>query len=221
MEIIIVGGGETIHFLAKSFMSKGYSVTIINGDEEYSKSLARTLKVKVVLGDGTKPYILEDAGAARADMVIALTPKDPDNLVICQLASKTFRVERTFALVNDPMNVEIFKKLGVGTAISTADIISSLIEQRVAVEDITSLIPLEEGKVSIMEIEINGGYPVVGKSLSEIAVPKDAVIGCVIRDRMAVIPRGNTRILKDDKLVVILLPSVQSEVLKILRGRID
>jgi len=221
MNVIIIGGGKKLHFLTKSFVSKGYNTTIINNDPDYSKKLARTHEVKVLYGDGTKPYILEDAGAAYADMVIALTPKDPDNLVICQLAQKKFKVRKTFAIVNDPQNIDIFKKIGVDTVISTADIISSLIEQKVFIEDITNLIPIEEGKVTLMEIEVNEQYPVINKKLSEISLVEDAIIGCMIRNGRAVIPRGNTEIMLHDKLVVLSLPKVQSEVLKIIRGRMD
>jgi trk system potassium uptake protein TrkA len=222
MNIIIVGGGKEVHFLTKSFLSKGFNVTIVNNNEEYCRKLARIHeKAKIVYGDGTKPYVLEDAGAAYSKMVIALTPKDPDNLVICQIAEKMFKVAKTFAVVNDPKNIHIFKKLGVDTVISTADIISSLIEQKLSVDDITNLIPIEEGKVAIMELEMNSDYPIIGHKLSEIDIPKDAIIGCIIRNGGAVIPRGDTIITEKDKLIILSLPRVQSDVLKVIRGRID
>ncbi|MFO7929087.1 MAG: TrkA family potassium uptake protein, partial [Candidatus Humimicrobiaceae bacterium] len=125
MNIIIVGGGKKIHFLTKSFISKGHNVTVINDDREFCRKLAKRYSAKIVNGNGTKPYILEDAEVTAADLVITLTPKDQDNLVICQLASKLFGVEKTLALVNDPENIEVFDKLGVDTTISTPGIISS------------------------------------------------------------------------------------------------
>ncbi|WZL72025.1 NAD-binding protein [Clostridiaceae bacterium 35-E11] len=221
MNIIIVGGGKEVHFLTKSFISKGYSVTIVNNDEEYCKKLARMHRANIVFGDGTRPYILEDVGVAYADMVIALTPKDPDNLVICQIAEKIYEVKRTFAVVNDPKNIEIFKKLGVDTVISTSNIISSLIEQKVSIDDINNLMPIEEGKLAIMEIEISTSNININKKLSEISLPKDSIVGCIIRDGSAIIPRGDTTINEDDKLIILSLPLVQSDVLKIIRGRVD
>ncbi|MEW9124793.1 MAG: NAD-binding protein [Thermotaleaceae bacterium] len=221
MNIIIVGGGKQVHFLTKSFISKGYTVTIINNDEEYCKKLARMHRATIVHGDGTKPYILEDAGAAYADIVIALTLNDPDNLVICQVADKIFKVRKTFSMVNDPKNIEIFKKLGVNNVISTSDIISSFIEQKLSIEDITNLIPIEEGKVAAMEIEIGENFPVIGQKLSDIDFPKEAVVGCITRNGDAVIPRGDTMIEFGDKMVILCLPIVQSEVLRTIRGRID
>ncbi len=221
MNIIIVGGGKEVHFLTKSFVSKGYNVTIVNNDEEYCKRLARLHRADVVYGDGTKPYILEDAGVAYSNMVIALTPKDPDNLVICQIAEKIYEVKKTFAIVNDPKNIEIFKQLGVDTVISTSNIISSLIEQKVSVDDINNLIPIEEGKLAIMEVEINNGNKNIHKKLSEISLPKESIVGCIIRNSGAIIPRGDTSIEVGDKLVILSLPMVQSDVLKIIRGRVD
>ncbi|MGF7059009.1 potassium channel family protein [Brassicibacter mesophilus] len=222
MNIIIVGGGKEVHFLTKSFVSKGYNVTIVNSDEEYCRKLARIhSRANIVHGDGTKPYILEDAGAAYSNIVIALTPKDADNLVVCQVSEMIFKVKKTFAIVNDPKNIQIFKRLGVDTVVSTANIISSLIEQKISVDDITNLIPIEEGKVAIMEIEINDSFPILGQKLSEIELPKDSIVGCIIRSGNAVIPRGNTVIMNEDKLIILSLPVVQSETLRIIRGRID
>lgn len=221
MNIIIVGGGKQVHFLTKSFISKGYNVTIINNDERYCRKLARMHKANIVLGDGTKPYILEDAGAAYSAMVIALTTDDPDNLVICQIAEKMFKVQKTFAMVNDPKNIDIFRKLGVQNVISTADIISSFIEQKISIDDITNLFPIEEGKVTAMEIEINKQFPIVNKSLSQITLPKDTIVGCIIRGKEAIIPRGDTIIKEQDKLIILCLPMIQSETLKVIRGRID
>ena len=221
MKIIIVGGGNNVYFLTKIFISKGYNVTIINSDKEECVKLARIYNIVTVNGDATKPYILEDAGVAYTDLVIALTSKDQSNLVICQLAEKIFKVSRTFAVVNDPNNVDIFKELGVDTVISTTDIISSLIEQRISIEDIINLIPMEEGKVINLEVEILEDSPVINNKLKDLSMPEDSTIGCIIRNDKPVIPNGDTIILLNDKLIIICLPKVQSNVLKSITGRIE
>lgn len=222
MQIILVGGGKEIHYLTKSFIDKGNKVTIVNNNKEYCRELARQhAAAMIVHGDGTKPFILKDAGADYANMLIALTQKDQDNLVICQIAQKRFKVKKTAAVVNNPENIKTFKKLGIDIVISTTNIISSIIEQRIALEDITNIVPIEEGDVSIIEVEVGEGYPVVGKMLSQIDIPKDSLIGCIVRDKKSLIPRGDTVIHKNDKLVLITLTEAQSDVLKIVRGRID
>jgi len=221
MRVIIVGGGKIVHFLTKSFVSKGYNVTIIHEDKEYCDRLAKKHPATVICGDGTKPETLEDAEAAYASAVIAVTLNDPENLVICQVAQKLYHVSKTFAIVNDPRNIEVFKKLGVTAVISTAQIISSLIEQKVFLEEIVNLVPIEEGKVALLELEVKEEYPIVNKILSELNLTTDAVIGCILRNDEAIIPRGDTEIMLGDKLVVLTLPRSQSIVLKALSGKVD
>lgn len=222
MRIIIVGGGKIVHFLTKSFASKGYDVSIIHNDEKYCQKLARKHPDTVVIhGSGTNPQVLEDAGAAYTNAIIAVTLNDPENLVVCQVAQNLYQVEKTFAMVNDPMNVEIFKKLGVTTVISTAQIISSMIEQKVFLEDIVNLTPIEDGKVAIVELEIQKDYPVLNKTLAELDINKDAIVGCILRNEEAIIPRGDTKIQEGDKLIILTLPRSQSYILKVLSGRVD
>lgn len=219
MNVFIIGGGKKVYFMAKSFISKGYNVTIINNDKEYCKKTARQVKATVVYGDGTKIKILEDAEIRYADIVLALTPKDSDNLIICQTADKVFNIKKTFSLVNDPKNVELFKKLGVETVISTSLIISAIIEQKVSVDDINTLFSLDEGNITVMEIEINETDPATGKILKELKMPEDSIISYIIRKNgEKIIPRGETMITGGDNLIILSLPIVQSKVLKVLKG---
>ncbi|MDO4589416.1 MAG: TrkA family potassium uptake protein [Fusobacterium sp.] len=221
MNIIIAGEGKEIHFLIKSFTSKGHEVIVINKDEETCKKIARIHEtITVVCGDPTKLDILNDSGIVYADMIIALTSQDPDNLIICQTAKNIFNVRKTFSIVNDPENVEIFKQLGLDTVISTTDIISRMIEEKISLEEITNLLSVEEGKVSIFEIVMVEDNPVINKKLSEINLPNDAIISCILRGSDAIIPRGNTTILAGDKLIILSLPAVQADILKVLKGSI-
>jgi trk system potassium uptake protein len=218
MKIIIVGGGMKVHFLAKSFISKGYDITIINEDIEYCKKLSRNHQANVVNGDGSLPEILEDAGIEYTDAVIAVTPDDPTNLVICQLASKLYEVPKTLSIANDPNNIGIFKKLGVNTVISTADIISSLIEQRVLIDDLIELMPIEGGKVSMMELEMHPGYPAVGKRMLDLNFPEGAIVSCILRGDDVIIPFGKTTVQEHDRLIILYKPPVQPKVFKALSG---
>jgi trk system potassium uptake protein TrkA len=149
--------------------------------------------------------------------VLAITPNDQDNLVICQLASLQFGVPRAVALANDPDNAEIFQNLGV-SAFSTTPIVGSLIEQRASIEQINNLLPVAEGKVNVTEIALDAGFPVAGRLLKEIELPENALVAVVIRDNQPIVPRGATRLLAGDRVVLITLPENHGPVLKAFTG---
>ncbi|MFZ2147896.1 MAG: NAD-binding protein [Sedimentisphaerales bacterium] len=218
MNTLIIGGGKIVYFLAKAFFSKGYNVTIINRRKEECSRLAKQLKATVVFGNATNPLILKEAQTSSMDAVLAVTPNDEDNLVICQLAKLNFGVQRTLALVNDPDNEQVFRQLGVTTAFSTTRMISSLIEQRARFEEIVGLFSVAEGKVNVTEVALTKNSPVLGKSLMEINLPVDCLIACILRDNNPVIPRGATTLCTNDRLVLITLPEKHGPVLKLLTG---
>jgi trk/ktr system potassium uptake protein len=217
MKVLIVGGGKALYFLCRNFTAKGYETVIINRDRVECVQLARQLSALVVCGDGSDAAVLKEAGAMGADVVLAITPNDQDNLIICQLASIQFGVPRAIALANDPDNAEIFEKLGVA-AFSTTHIVGSLIEQRAALEQITNLLPVGEGRVNVTEIMLDADSPVAGKLLKDIALPENALVAVVIRDGRPIVPRGTNRLLAGDRLVLITLPENHGPVLKSFTG---
>lgn len=217
MKVLIVGGGKTLYYICRNFTAKGYKVVIINRNREECLQLARQLIATVIHGDGSDAEILEEAGAMGADAVLAITPNDQDNLVICQLASLKFGVPRTIALANDPDNVEVFEKLGV-SAFSTTHIVGSLIEQRASLEQVLNLLPVGEGRVNVTEIVLDGDSPVAGKFLKDIHLPKNALIAVVIRDNRPIVPRGENDLKEGDRVVLITLPENHGPVLKVFTG---
>lgn len=218
MNTLIIGGGKVVYFLAKAFLSKGYGVTIINRKKDECSRLARQLKATVVFGNATDPQVLKEAKVSLMDAVLAVTPNDEDNLVICQLAKLNFSVDKTLALVNDPDNEQVFQQLGVTTAFSTTRMISSLIEQRAGFEEIVGLFSVAKGKVNVTEVALTEDSPVLGKSLVEIHLPADCLIACIVRNDEPLIPRGATTLAAGDRLVLITLPENHGPVLKLLTG---
>ena len=216
MKIVIVGGGKKVDFLANSLLSKGHEITIINNTAGDCRDLSRSHKANVVCGDGSKPYILEDAEVACYDLMLALTPFDADNLVICQLAKKVFGIKRAFATVNNPENVEVFKKLGINTVVSATYILSEIIEQMASVHQLANYLPLENGKVQLLEVSVKKEYGISGKQIADIGFPEDAIVGCIIRGGNVIIPKGRTEIRTDDKLIILINSDSQSKVLECL-----
>lgn len=214
MKIIIVGGGKTLYFLCRSFVSKGYQVVIINRNQEESIQISRELKATVIKGDASDFKTLEEAQARTADTILAITPNDQDNLIICQMAQMRFGVTKAIALANDPDNKEIFEELGV-SAFSTTEIIGNLIEQKASLEQVLNMLPIGEGKVNITEIAVNNKSIVLGKKLKDIVLPSGTLVAVIIRDEKPIIPNGNDDILENDKVLVITQPINHDEVIRL------
>lgn len=218
MRVILIGGGKTIYFLARQFISKGYHVTLINREADEAANLSRQIKAVVVLGDGSDPVILEEAGARRADVVLALTGHDEDNLVACQLARQMYGVPRTVALVNDPENEAVFRQLGVTVAFSATRIIATLIEEQTGFEEIANLFPVAEGKITVSEVTVDADAPALGKSLQGLNLPEGVLVAGILRNGEAIVPRGTSRIELDDRLILVGQPENYGAALRALVG---
>lgn len=218
MRVILIGGSKTVYFLARQFVRRRYHVTIINRDPICSHELAQQTKATVVLGEGTDVHRLEEAGARQADVLLALTSHDQDNLIACQIAQKRFGVPRTIAMVNDPDNEEVFKKLGVDVAFSATRIIGSIIEQETGFEDITALMPLANGRINISDVRLDEDSPAIGKTLLELELTENSLVACIIRDDEVIVPRGATRLQVNDHLILISHPEHQTQDLQVLCG---
>jgi trk system potassium uptake protein TrkA len=201
--ILLVGGYRKTISLINSLIKKGYKVTVINDDYEKCLHLAKIQGINVINGDGTKPFILEEAEANCANIAIALTNDDASNLIISELCKKKHHVPKTVALVSDPNKTEFFHKMGVDSVVCAISVITNIIEQNAIIEQISNSIPIGDGRVGITEIIIDDFSPVLGKKLWEIDLPREAIIGCILRGDITIIPRGDTRINSGDTLVLI------------------
>ena len=222
MRVILIGGGETIetiYFLSRLFARRGYRVTVVNPDPDEARMLSRQVKATVIVGDGSDPDVLEEAGARRADVVLSLTPHDPDNLVACQVAQRLYSVPRTMALVNDPDNEQVFRQLGITEVFSATRVIGSLIEEQTVFDEIVHLFPAAEGQLHVSELALDEGAPAAGKSLAELNLPQDSLVAAIIRDGQVIVPRGQDRLQVADRLILIAVPENQEEVFCLLTGK--
>lgn len=219
MKIMLVGGRQKANFLTKSLNAKRHKVTIVNEDYEWCKFLSNTHMVPTVEGDGTKPFILEDAGAAEMDTIIALSNIDATNLIVCEIAKKQFHVKNTIAVVNDPKNVQVFKKLGVTKCISSTQMIVDIIEQEAVIEDLKSYLPIDDGKVAVYQLELCAKSPIIDKKLWESGLPDDCIIGCVVRNGHTFIAKGNTKLRAGDTVVMLSSPEAMRRAALLLTGK--
>lgn len=213
MRIVIVGGYNKADFLIDSLLKKNHKLIVVNEDKDYSEYLSMKYDISVVCGDPCKQYLLEEAEIDDFDILISLMEKDQDNFAICQTAKKIYNIKKVVCIVTDPKNVDIFKKLGLDTVISATYSISKLIEQASTIESLMNTLSLENEKIIMSEILIDKNYLSVGKKLSEIVFPENAIISCILRNNSMIVPNGNTVIEFGDKLFIISTPENQKEAL--------
>lgn len=218
MLIILVGQGDLAYYLARQFAARKHRVTIINPDAEDAENLARRLEVTVLVGNGTDMLVLENAGGRTADLVIALTSCDADNLAICKIAGKKFQVPRTISLVNDPDNEEVFHRLQVSAAISSTRIISTMVQEETGFEQIAEVMSLGAGKISVTEIVLRDGAPAVNQRLQDLSLPVNTLIAGIIHDNTAIVPHGKTRLKSGNRLILVSTPASFDEAMTILVG---
>ncbi len=170
----------------------------------------------VIEGDAGDVRYLEQAHVDRADVFVATTHEDDDNLVSCQLAKIEFGVKRAISRVNTPKNVEIFETLGI-EAVSSTRLISELLENEFTVGELVRLNSLRGGKVSIVEVRVpdDGREP---RAIQDLGLPFNAVLVAIFRDDDTIIPRGSAQVQAGDDVIALITPEVEDELRAALVG---
>lgn len=203
MNIVIVGGGKVGYYLAKTLLSFRHKVSIIEMQRSLCEKLADELNIPIFHGDATKIDILKNAETAKADILIAVTGQDEENLLACQLAKNNFRVEKTIARVNNPKNTNVFLKLGVDIPVSSTKVITDLIEQEVDYAGMKTLTSIKNNKIVVSEIQIKKTSPVYGKKVMEIEMPSDCQLVAVIKEEEVLKPNENLELLEGDSVIAV------------------
>ncbi|MBI4233367.1 MAG: NAD-binding protein [Chloroflexi bacterium] len=179
MYIIMVGGGKVGYHLGKALMNAGHEVFLIERDARKVENIVDAFGNIALKGDGSEPSILREAGAARTDVLIAVTGNDEDNLAACQLAKHHFKVGRTIALVNNPQNEPLFRLLGVDVAVASTQIILAEIEEELPARPPIHVLPVR-GNREFIGVEIPADSAVVGQTLGEVELPPDTQVSAII-----------------------------------------
>ncbi|MCX7746950.1 MAG: NAD-binding protein [Clostridia bacterium] len=211
MYIVIVGGGKIGYYLVKTLLPYKHKITIIEPQEELCRKLANELNILVINGDGTNIDCLSEVEVEKADAFIAVTGKDEENLIACQLAKRNFGVKRTIARVNNPKNIKVFERLGVDTPVSSTSIIADLIEKEVDYSGMKTLMKMKNGKIVMSEVKVSNSSLACNKSLKDINLPKDCILISVIRDEEVIIPNGYTVLHSGDLIISVSSEEDQQE----------
>lgn len=203
MYIIIVGGGKVGYYLAKEIVREGHEVLVIEQDSSKCDRLAEELGDVVLRGDGCEAATMDVAGFGRADMVIAVTGDDEDNLVSCQVAKTMFNVPRTVARLNNPKNQEIFRLLGIDTTVSATGAILAQIEQELPTHLVIPLMKLGRG-LELVGVKVPAEAGVVGKRIRDLLLPHGSLIPLIVsHDGSPSVPTGETAIHAEDEIVAV------------------
>jgi trk system potassium uptake protein TrkA len=216
--VVLIGGFNKTRTLAVSLIKKGYRVTAINSDINKCAELAKVNMLDVFNGDGSKPFILEDANVYNADIAIALTDRDDDNLVICELCKKKFNVKKTVALIADQRKTEFFYRMGIDDVVCAITTLASVIEQHAVMDEMSTLIAVGDSQLKIAQVRIGSNAPAVNKKIWELDLPKEVIIGFISRGDKNIVPRGETKIMSGDILILISASRHENQAIKELTG---
>jgi trk system potassium uptake protein TrkA len=203
MRIVIVGAGKSGLFLAQELKAE-HDITLIESRYARAEVVESMLPdISVLHGDACEPEVLEHAEIALADLTIAATGDDEDNLVVAMLA-KHYGAAKVFARINHPQNEWLFTKdFGVDVPVSSTSVMLSLVEKEVGFGDLVTLLRLQADNVSIEEITLPATAGAVGKSLAEIALPENSHIMAIISPESGMtVARGDTVLAAGDELLM-------------------
>ena len=208
MYIIVAGGGMVGYYLTTALRAAGQEVTLIEKMRRRFDLLQEEFGDVAFLGDACEVRTLEQAGAARADLVAAVTGDDEDNLVICQMAKRKFKVKRVIARINNPKNEVTFQLLGIDETVSSTKLIYSLIEQEVEVADVIPLTALRKGHLELVEVALTEDSPSVNRRVRDLTLPESCTLAILVRGNTAEIIHGDS-VLRAGDIIVAITPSAQ------------
>lgn len=203
MYIIVVGGGKVGYYLTKTLLVEGHEVLLIERDRHKVEVYNERLGSVVLAGDGAEAAVLSEAGAQRADVVIAVTGEDEDNLVVCQMSKSKFHVPRAIARVNNPRNEALFQRLGIDVTVSQTEHILKLIEQKIPEQSFVHLLNLRHDDLTIVEARVGEDSRIAHKRVADVEFPVNCVIAAIIRGPDPVMALPTTEILPGDELVIV------------------
>jgi len=219
MYIIVIGGGRVGYYLTRALLDEGHEVLVVEKNATFCEVISEELGSVCLPGDGCEAATLAEAGTDRADMLIAVTGDDEDNLVACQVAKHKFNVPRTIARIRNPQNEALFKKLGIDVTVSSTNIILESIEEKVPTHPLTHLLAIEDEGQEIVEVKIPPDSATVGKTVRELSLPRGSKLALFIRKGgKNRVPTVNTIIRAEDRIIAITTPESEEALRAALRG---
>ena len=204
MYIVIGGGGQVGYYLAKGLIEQGHEVLLLEKDARRVERLSEELGPSIMRGDACEARTLAEVGAQRANLVIAVTGDDEDNLVICQVAKARFHVLTTIARVNNPRNEGLFRRLGIDVTISPTQSILHMIEAQLPHHTLVPLMTLTRAGLGLVELTVPPTSPAAGKTVRSLTLPNSVNLALIVRGDANLTPTGDTVILPEDHIFALV-----------------
>lgn len=221
MNVLIAGGGRTATQLARILLAQNHNVSLIEKRVEILARIHKELPTEIIFeGNPIDPQMLEQAGAATADVLAACTTEDEINLAICYYARNHFHVPRIIARINNPRNAWLFdQKFHVDVAVNQASLMASLIVEEMSLGDMMTLLKIRRGNYSLVEEKIPPDASVVGQAIKDLPFPEHCVIAAIFRQGEVVVPRGMTVFDAGDEVLAITDPEGAKQLAKMFASQ--
>jgi trk system potassium uptake protein TrkA len=219
MRVAIAGAGNVGVSIANDLQASGHDVLIIEQDVDLVSRLREHVSARFVAGDACEVSVLQEAGLEQVDVMVAATGDDEDNLVVSLLSKQEFAVPRVVARVNHPKNHWLFNETwGVDVSVSTPHLLTALVEEAVSVGQLVRILQFAEGQARLVEVTLAEDSPARDTAIADLALPRDATIVAVIRDRRVIVPRGDTTLKAGDEVVALVTDLAEEPVRSLLVG---
>lgn len=217
MKVMIAGAGAVGTYIAEDLTRSGHDVLVFDTNRELVAKLSPGAPYRLIAADACEVSCLQEGGVEDADVVVAATGDDEDNLVISLLAKQEFAVPRVIARVNHPKNRWLFNEAwGVDVAVSTPHLITALVEEAVTVGSLVHLFQFVRGDARLVEVTLGSGSPAIGRRVADLALPRDAVVVAIVRSNQVVFPQGDSTLAEGDEVLALVTTESESEVTKLL-----
>jgi trk system potassium uptake protein TrkA len=218
MYVVIIGGGRTGSHLASLLAAQGHEVRVVENRPNALSNLHRELPTELIYeGDGTDPQVLEALDIRRAQVLVAVSSEDADNLVAASLARQYYAVKRVIGRVNNPRNAWLFTPaFGMDVALDQADIIAKLVEEEMSIGDMMTMLKLRRGRYSLVEEKISPGASAIGMAIRELPISQNCIISGIIRHGEIVLPRGTTVLEDGDEILALVDAEARTQLAQLL-----
>jgi trk system potassium uptake protein TrkA len=218
MRVVVMGGGKVGGFLARELRSAGHAVIVIERDQRHAERVAEETGALTLEGDGTDLTLIAQLDLRRTDLFVAVTGRDDDNLVACQLVRATYSVEKVLARLNDPRNHTTFDALQI-PVVSVTDLLAQVISQELEFAELVRVAILGRGELSVFQVDVPAD--VAPTAVSSLVLPDDSVLVAVDRNDDVFVPNGNFIIRGGDRVTAVSRLDLEDDIKAALSTRVE